>query len=170
MVKHIIFNTDALFDEDAYNEWKKEAEEYGDFYNEGDWYDEVWSWLDDERANLNKELDGVVVGYANLGLWDGNHIGAKILGHNVNSFLNPIHSDYPEFYSDGYNIRSTLPHHDGVNTVLYRIAKDRETAEKLVERIAYDRISEKQFCRVTKSLNPYVSEIYGWPYRKRKGI
>jgi hypothetical protein len=42
------------------------------------------------------------------------------------------------------------------------VAKDRDTAERLVEKIAYEGMTEQQFMKATKSLRPYVAEVYGW--------
>ena len=43
--------------------------------------------LDDERANLNVEVDGYIVAFASLGLWNGRFNGAKLVGTNVRDIL-----------------------------------------------------------------------------------
>ena len=118
--------------------------------------------LDDERVNLNKEVDGVIVVFADLGLWDGRHQGAKISGTNVSKILYDSNCDYCKWYCDRWNVRFDGAHHDGRNHYLYRVAKDREAAERLVEKIAYDGMTEQQFMKATKSLKPYVAKVYGW--------
>ena len=167
-MKRVIFSTDDMYNDAFCKEWIEEMQEInpGMTFDAEDYAQHIWDCLDDERCNLNRELDGVIVGYAILGLWDGKHRGGRVFGSNLNSFLQS-ESDDPEYYSDSYNIRSILPHHDGTNTVLYRLAKDMATAENLVYQIAYEGMTEKQFCRATKSLNPFVSDVYGWPYRKK---
>lgn len=119
-------------------------------------------YLEDERANLDIRIDGIIIAYADLGLWDGRHKAIKIFRDNISTILFSNDCYYPHWYVDRYNVRATMPHHDGTNHVLYRVAKDKETAE----RIAYDTIwggkGEDYFKRNTKSLRPYVAEVYGW--------
>jgi hypothetical protein len=59
-------------------------------------------------------------------------------------------------------VRCVDAHHDGRNHYLYRVAKNREQAEKLVDKIAYGGMTEKQFRKATRSLRPYVAKVYGW--------
>lgn len=54
--------------------------------------------------------------------------GYRILGSTINDIFN-ISEDNNEWYSDGNNIRGILTHHDASHYVLYRVAKDRETAD-----------------------------------------
>lgn len=118
-------------------------------------------YLYDERANLDVEIDGVIVCFAVLGLWDGKHNGAKAFGTNVKDILYS-NDDYLDWYCDRYNVRCTGVHHDGTNTYLYRVAKSREQAENLVQAIAYEGMTEEQFRKATKSLRPYVAKVYGF--------
>ena len=55
-----------------------------------------------------------------------------------------------------------LTHHDASHYVLYRVAKDIETAERIGDQIYNLEIDEAGFRRRTRSLHPYVAEIYGW--------
>ena len=152
-----------------YDEWvedfKDSCEANGIDESEMDlceWVDQCLAdFLDDERGNLNKEVNGVIVCFADLGLWDGHHKGAKIFGTNVKNILSS-NWDYTSWYCDRYNVRSTAAHHDGRNHYLYRVAKNKETAQRLVEKIAYEGMTEQQFMKATKSLMPYVAEVYGW--------
>ena len=118
-------------------------------------------YLYDERDNLDVPVDGVIVCFAVLGLWDGKHNGAKTFGSNVKNILYS-NDDYLDWYCDRYNVRCTGVHHDGTNTYLYRVAKSREQAENLVQAIAYEGMTEEQFRKATKSLRPYVAKVYGW--------
>ena len=117
--------------------------------------------LDDERANLNVEVDGYIVAFANLGLWNGRFNGAKLVGTNVRDILYS-NDDYVTWYCDPYNVKAEMIHHDGTNYVIYRVARNKEFAEKLVNMIAYNGMTEEQFRRATRSLRPYVAEVYGW--------
>lgn len=123
--------------------------------------DSLSIYLDDERANLNEEVDGVIVVFASLGLWNGRHNGSAIIGTNVKDILYS-ECDYCNWYCDTYNVRCTAAHHDGRNNYLYRVAKDRDAAERLAYKIAYEGMSEEQFRKATRSLRPYVAKVYGW--------
>lgn len=73
-----------------------------------------------------------------------------------------------EWYGDGYNIRGRMDHHDGTNYTLYRIAKGRDEAERIADKIYNREIDEEGFRRRTRSLYPYVAAVYGWKTRQRK--
>ena len=118
-------------------------------------------YLDDERANLDKEVDGVIVVFADLGLWDGRVNGARIEGTNVKDILHSS-CDYIDWYCDRYNVLCDATHHDGTNHYLYRVAKDREQAERLVNKIAYEGMTEEEFRKATRSLRKYVADVYGF--------
>jgi len=117
--------------------------------------------LDDERINLDVEVDGYIVAFASLGLWNGRVNGAKLVGDNVKDILHS-NDDYVTWYCDPYNVKAEMIHHDGTNYVIYRVAKNKEQAERLVDKIAYHGMTEEEFRRATKSLRPYVADVYGW--------
>lgn len=152
-----------------YDDWKEDFKDWcetnGIDEDEMDlyqWVDEtLGDYLDDERDNLDEDVDGVIVVFADLGLWDGHHQGSRIMGTNVKNILRSD-CDYTKWYCDRYNVRCTAAHHDGRNCYLYRVAKDEETAQRLVEKIAYEGMTEQQFMKATKSLRPYVAKTYGW--------
>lgn len=157
-------NRRIIWSNDEYDEWKKEMLSEG--YNEEEltyelYYDDCDISLGDERSNLDIEVEGVIVAFAVLGLWDGKHNAAKAFGTNVKNILSSD-CDYTTWFCNRYNVCCDATHHDGSNHYLYRVAKDRETANRLVEKIAYEDMTEEQFRRQTRSLRPYVAEIYGW--------
>jgi hypothetical protein len=115
----------------------------------------------DERINLHKDVDGYIVAFASLGLWNGRANGAKLVGTTVSDILYSD-CDYVTWYCDPYNVRCSAAHHDGRNYILYRVADSKEQAERLVNKIAYEGMTEEQFRRATKSLRPYVAKVYGW--------
>lgn len=117
--------------------------------------------LSDERMNFDKLIDGVVMAFADLGFWNGRRQGYTILGHNINGIFS-VSEDENEWYGDGFNIRGSLSHHDGTHYVLYRVAKDIDEAERIGELIYNREIDEVGFRKKTRSLYPYVAEIYGW--------
>ena len=117
--------------------------------------------LSDERCNLDVDVDGYIVAFANLGLWNGRRQGAKIVGDNVKDIFSTF-NDYDTFYCDPFNVKQESIHHDGTNYILYRVARDKAQAERLVNAIAYKDMSEESFRRATKSLRPYVAKVFGW--------
>ena len=87
--------------------------------------------------------------------------GGGIVGTNVKQILRS-ECDYLDWYCDRHNVRCRASHHDGTNYYLYRVAKNREQAERLINAIAYHGMTEEQFRKATKSLRPYVAKVYGW--------
>ena len=164
-------NHRIIWNNNNYDEWKACMEEdYPDGTDEEDeevdfsyerYMEDCDQYLSDERANLDVEVQGVIVCFADLGLWDGRHNGAKVFGTNVKSILYSK-DDYLDWYCDRYNVRCEGVHHDGTNSYLYRVAKSREQAENLVHAIAYEDMTEEQFMKATKSLRPYVAKVYGF--------
>lgn len=168
---YIDVNHRVIWTNDDYSEWEAcmlidypdeaSREEEDIEINYERYHADCDSWLDDERGNLNKEVNGVIIAFVSLGLWDGRHQGAGIIGTNVKDILHS-ECDYLDWYCDRYNVRCRASHHDGTNYYLYRVAKDREQAERLVDAIAYKGMTEEEFRKSTKSLRPYVAKVYGW--------
>ena len=155
-------------------DWKDDYKEYIEINefkalnpeNEDEIYDFMIdtnnSYLDDERANLNKKIDGRILVLGDIGRWNGRFNGYKILDDNISSIFE-TDCDYCEWYSDGYNIKFKGIHHDGVNYAEYRVIREDRNIENLLDDI-YDgkEISRKKLNYYTKSLHSYIAEIYGW--------
>lgn len=170
-MKQIIWSNDSRMDDEAreaYQDFQREVLD-DDTYEVSDeeWDERVNCLLDDERQNLNKHVDGVIIAFGDLGLWNGRRQGYQILGSNVADILYSS-CEHTEWYGDSYNIRGRMAHHDGTNYVLYRVAKNRGEAERIACKIYNREIDEKGFRKMTRSLYPYVAEVYGWKVRKRK--
>lgn len=169
--KYIDVNHRVIWSNNGYDEWEAcMKEDYPDGVDEDGeevdlsyehYYEDCSTYLDDERRNLDKTVDGVIVCFADLGLWDGHHNGAKTFGDNVKNILSSS-DDYLDWYCDRYNVRGTGIHHDGTNSYLYRVAKNQQQANNLVNEIAYGDMTEEEFRKATKSLRPYIAEVYGW--------
>ena len=106
-MKQIIWSSDALLDETAreyYQNFKREELD-DDAYKVSDeeWSDEVYNELGDERQNLNKDVNGVIIAFGDLGLWNGRKQGYQILGDNIAGILQSTQYD-AEWYGDGYDI------------------------------------------------------------------
>lgn len=117
--------------------------------------------MQDERDNLNINVNGCIIAIADLGLWNGRRNAAKIVGYNVKDILYS-NCDFVTWYCDRYNVCCDGVHHDGTNYITYRVAESREAAEELIDKIISDKIGWKQLMRRTRSLRPYVAKVYGW--------
>ena len=163
--KQIIYTDDIIFDDNARAEEEAAQKEINgeDFrLSDIDWYDTVNRYVEDEIENLDVSVDGVVIAFANIGRWNGRRTGCKILGEKVNGIFN-VNAEHNEWYGDTYNIRSVQAHHDATNYVLFRVAKDMETAERIQGQIINGELTdESQFRKRTRSLYPYVANVYGW--------
>ena len=170
----------VIWEESVYTDLEKMAEELkaDNFYQEeyGKQDDEFWldlaketwdNYLDDERMNLDKELDTEVVVFAKIGLWDGIRVAFKRLkSNNLNSFLKSFMDGDRRFYYDGYNICGSETHHDGTNYYTFRRMKPGKSAEILESKFCSGIITETNvkfyMHRYTQSIAEPVKKIYGW--------
>lgn len=124
-------------------------------------FDDINTCLDDERANFkNVPVDGVIMAFADIGTWKGRRQGYKIYEDFVPDILYSS-CEENEWYTDRWNVRSIQTHHDGTNYILYRVAKDRASAERIAQKIYNEEYDENDFMRHTKSLKPYFTKVYG---------
>ena len=154
-----------------YDEWKEDYDEWLEFngYDEDDapmglyeWVDKTLSiYIQDERANLNKEVDGYIVRLVDVGKWNGRYNGLGIEGTNIRDILYS-NFGFAKWYCDRWNVRAVEVHHDGRNYSLYRVAESKEKAKWLKEMLLQGEMDEKKFMRHTKSLRPYIAKVYGW--------
>lgn len=171
MKKKIIWSNTDL---DINDDWKKAYKEFLEINElDKDPNDEnaIWDYmietndeyLDDERMNLNKNTDGRILVIADLGLWNGRRQGYKIINGNIANILHDGDANYIEWYGDGYNIKAIAHHHDGTNYYEYRVIREDRNIDNLLNAIYNgEKISRKKLNYYTKSLYPYVAEIYGW--------
>lgn len=172
-MKHIIWSNVNL-DPDDWKESYKEMAEINEWDEDTDdennllryMYEINDMYLDDERANLNKQTEGRIIAIADLGFWNGRSMGYKLLNHNVNSCLQFEKScDYAEFYCDRYNLKSTQYHHDGTHYITYREFKPNissDQADNFCWKLYNGKVTQKDITRYTRSLRPYVNKVYGW--------
>lgn len=157
----------VIYTNQDYDEWKEamlldleEGEDESCLTYER-YYQDCEVNLEDERANLAIDVHGYIVAFGSLGLWNGRVNGAKMVGYEVADILSSS-NDYVTWYCDVHNVRYEGVHHDGTNYALYRVARSKEHAESLLNRIAYGNMTEEQFRRETKSLRPYIAKVYGF--------
>ena len=163
MKKHTIWNNVDLNIED----WKDFLEEcHPDVTDEEEQMDLIQEmnsqYLWDERSNLDKKIDGKILVLGDIGRWNGRVNGYRVLDNNISSILE-TDCDYCKWYSDGYNIKFKGHHHDGTNYYEYRVIRENRNIENLLDDI-YDgkEISRSKLNYYTRSLHPYIAEIYGW--------
>ena len=121
-------------------------------------------WLENERKNLDIELEENIVILADLGLWFGRRDGYKEIGNNISGALY-TNDDYITWYVDRYDMRGDGAHHDGSNHYLYRVWKNGITdaqKENFLNKWASEKATRKDVTRYTKSLRPYIANVYGW--------
>ena len=74
-MKQMIWTSETWFDDAARADYQDSQREIleDDSYevSDAEWSEAIELWLYDERQNLDKEVDGVIVAFADLGLWDG---------------------------------------------------------------------------------------------------
>lgn len=126
-------------------------------------YEDINIWFEDEESNLYRNLTGRVIAIANMGLWNGRCSGYKILGNNLNEVLTcGIGCDEKEVYCDAYNVKAEGYHHDGRNFVEFREIREARDIDALLTKIYNnEKISRSTLNYYTKSLRPYVKEVYG---------
>jgi len=115
-----------------------------------------------EMVNLDIKLPGKILVIACLGLWNGRRSGYKIMDNNLNEILTASIGDLYEVYFDGHNIKAKDAHHDGINYYEFRLIRNDRNIDILLEKIYNDDFSRQDINNYTKSLAPYIKEVYGW--------
>lgn len=131
------------------------------------------SYLEDERANLNIQLDQPILVIADLGLWHGRCMGYKeIASGNIQDCLycgGDI--DYCTWYVDKLgDLRCDAIHHDGTNHLLYRTYKDgvRDSQIDLLKEKLYNGTATRaDITRITRRLGDEIGKVYGWDFPQR---
>ena len=139
-------------------------------------YDRCWDhvaetnqrYLEDERMNLNIEVEGKIVAIDDRGLWYGRRAGYEITkSNNLNSCLYPRTNSTcdSEFWVE-YNDRNELEfrskdiHHDGTNYYTYRQIND-EDIEKF-EDMVINHNDKEAIEKYTSPLGQKIQEVYGF--------
>ena len=124
---------------------------------------EYENWIEDERANLDVYTDLPLICIADLGLWNGRRTGYKVIESRKIGDILYDNADYVEWYSDGYNVKATAIHHDGTNYYEYREVRNMDNIDKFLKKLYYNEpITRQEINYYTKSILPYVKEVYGW--------
>ena len=171
--KRVIYSND--FDENDFQAWAEETREineYGDDVTEDDlrrWYwDDINENFYSELSNLNECINGYIVAlgsrWSHYGAICGNgRTAARMVGNNLNDILKS-NADILDFWAEGYNVHGRTADHDGSWSMIFRVCKSEEEAEKMV----YGHYTHDDIMKRTKSLYPYIAKVYGWPFRGSK--
>ena len=160
-MKHTIWTNDLDFDD-----WKKDLEEEHPGYDENDliklMYELNDDYLSDEKVNLDKQLDNILIMYGTLNLWNASRFGYRFLSSsNLNGIFTGACGDYVTWYVEGEDIKCDDAHHDGTNHYTYRALKKEFSADEF-EEYSWDNGFDKALEEMTEPLGHYVAEIYGF--------
>ena len=152
-----------------YSDWKDDLEElYPDYSNEDRislMYDINNEYLEDERVNLDIQLDRPILVIADLGLWNGRFSGYKEIGSGRISDCLYSNTDYCTWYVDGYgDLRCDAVHHDGTNHYLYRTYKENVSdtqIENLKNKIYEGTVTRRDITRITCRIGDAIASVYG---------
>lgn len=166
--KHIIWSDDINLDD-----WRDYLLEENPDLSEGDlWMEASFrnaEYLDDERMNLDMDLEDNIVVFADLGLWNGRTSGYKTLNsRNIKSCLYASTRDAvsDEWYVDELgDLRCREGHHDGTNYYLYRVWKPGTSYQRrmnLLEKVYNGTATRRDITRCTSRIGDRVARVYGW--------
>lgn len=134
-------------------------------------YERNGEYLDDERMNLDIQLDKPILVIGDLGLWNGRYSGYReIKNGNIKDCLYS-ECDYVTWYVDKLgDMRCDAVHHDGTNHYLYRTYKDGVSdaqIENLKEKIYRGTVTRADITRITHRLGDEIGKVYGWNFTKQ---
>lgn len=158
-----------------YDDWRAHLEENYPELSESEriemMYDINNGYLEDERVNLDIQLNMPILVIADLGLWDGRHSAyTEIASGNIKDCLFS-NADYSSWYVDELgDLRCDASHHDGTNHYLYRVYKDGVSEEQmysLKDKIYRGVATRADITRITRRLGDEIGKVYGWDFPKR---
>lgn len=169
-MKNIIWSSDINIED-----WKEvlleEAEERGVDINdvsEAEKYEWVCdlnnSYLDDERTNLDVQLDNKIIAIADIGRWNGRVTGYKLIeSGNIKDILYSDGNCEPTWYVEDGDVKCKMSHHDGTNYVVYREVKpDVDIDDVIAIIMTTGKISDEDIDKYTTSIADKVNAVYGW--------
>lgn len=119
-----------------------------------------------ESANLaTKKTKRNIIVIADLGLWDGRHMGYKVLSAgSLSKILSVTQGDSFKLYYDDEtdNVVMEDSHHDGTNVYTFREARAKVDYDGLLDLIYFEKATEDDIDKYTTALGKYVRKIYGW--------
>ena len=175
--EHAIFKSYLYLTREEEDNWKKDIamwmnevteKDDGSEYTTDDYEvqerfcEDIWNMYDCEKSNLHKVLPNRIIAFGTVGVWTGNRDGGKVLGDNLNDILSCCECDDLYVWYDRYNVHGKFSHHDGTHCMTFRLLKDGIDGDELIHKQAYEGgLTSKDITRYTKSLVPYIKEVYG---------
>lgn len=151
-------------------------EEYSKIITEERLYDECnfinQIWYDDTENELCRFDRGELVAIANLGRWNGQCSGYKIL-KSLPDVLHTNCDDEKLYIDSNGDLRKSESHHDGDNYILYRYWKEGISdtqKENFLDKIYNGECSQKDITRYTRKAGTEIAETFGWKVRGIKKI
>lgn len=169
--EHVIYNSYDIYNENIMKDARQQLLEDGienpsdeQLYVICEDWDNAWVEAGFKvMQGLDRECNEIIA-IADLGLWDGRHIGYKDYKHLHEIMFTSC--DYEKIYVDGYgNLRKIESHHDGRNTILYRQWKDgiTDTQKDNFRNKCYEgKLTRADIARYTESLGKLFNKYYGW--------
>ena len=111
-------------------------------------------YLDDEKMNLNRVLDGRVVAIADEGR--GRNV---LLGDNLNSLLS---LEAEEYFCDRYTTRAIGSGYELGTKYEFRLIPSSIDPDAFMARLDYGDMSRRTLLRYTKSIRQPIADVYGW--------
>lgn len=170
--RHIIWSNMNL----NFDDWKEDLQNEYPNLSEDELYCKMYDlnneYLEDERVNLNIQLNESIIIIADIGRWNGRFSGYKVIDSgNIKDCLYSD-SDYANWYVDKYgDLRSEQSHHDGTNYLLYRVFKDNVSdiqKENFLNKIYNGTVTRQDISRVTKRIGDDIAKVYGFEINKCK--
>lgn len=117
------------------------------------------------RGLMDISLERPIIAIADLGLWNGRHMGYKIIGDNVQSCFNfGRDSDDMEWFLDSHDLRSNQFHHDGTNHIVYRVLREGRRLNTIKDKIYFGKMTNRDLHNYTQSIKPFV--VRAWEGEK----
>ena len=173
MNDHIIWSSEPDF-----KDWEDDLkEEYPDL-SEQELVEKMYeindSYLDDERANLNIQLNRPIIVIADIGRWNGRFQGYKVIeSGNIRDCLYSDCDRNTWFVDKNGDLRCDAVHHDGTNHYLYRVFKDSVSdtqMENFKDKIYFRTATRADISRMTKRLGDDIAKVYGFDISKPRQI
>ena len=124
--------------------------------------------LDMLRDVLDINVGGAILVIADLGLWFGRRSAYKIIASsNIKDIFYDDNCDLCEWYLEHGNLKATACHHDGTNHYTYRVVKNADNIQSLLDDIYNGvAISNSKLNYYTRSLYKDVVNALGWTTKK----
>ena len=118
--------------------------------------------LYDIRRMTKISLDRPIIVIADLGLWNGQKKGYRVLekGNISECFRQAMH-DRQKYYLDSHNLRALDAHHDGTNYMTFRVMRVGRSQQAFLDKIYSGEVTKADISRYTESLKRYIVRALG---------